>query len=79
MVCQHRQKASAGILEGKPDETVVGPGCPTFFEEPMQQVSFKEQNARVKAMDERAAQLGIRRSDCLRRLVENDLQCAGMI
>lgn len=33
----------------------------------------------VYAMDERAEELGVRRSDYLRRLVENDLRCAGAL
>ncbi len=46
-----------------------------MFEEPVQQVTFKESSEVVRAMDRRAKQLGIRRSDYLRRLVENDLNC----
>lgn len=45
----------------------------------MQQVTFKAPANRVEAMDERAEELGVRRSDYLRRLVENDLRCAGVL
>lgn len=71
--------ASKGVLQGAPGEVVTGPGRPPLFDEPMQQVSFKEPSTRVRAIDRRAEQLGVRRSDYLRQLVENDLQCAGMI
>lgn len=40
--------------------------------------AFKEARGRVRAIDARAAQLGMRRSDYLRQLVENDLECAGI-
>lgn len=45
----------------------------------MQQVTFKTPANRMEAMDERAEELGVRRSDYLRRLVENDLRCAGVL
>ncbi len=67
------------MLHGKPGVVVTGPDRPLLFDEAMQQASFKEPSSRVQAMDRRAEQLGIRRSDYLRQLVENDLQCAGMI
>lgn len=51
----------------------------SVLDEPIQQVSFREPSTGVQAIDRRAEQLGIRRSDYLRQLVENDLQCAGMI
>lgn len=70
--------ASKGILHGRAAKTVTGPGRPPMHDEPMQQVTFKEPANRVRAIDERAAQLGMRRSDYLRQLVENDLECVGM-
>lgn len=73
------EDARKGALQGVAGDTVTGPGRPPLFDEPMQQVSFKEPGARVRAIDRRAEQLGVRRSDYLRQLVENDLQCAGMI
>ena len=73
------EDASRGILRGTPGETVTGPGRPPLFEEPLQQVTFKESGSTVRAMDRRAEQLGMRRSDYLRQLVENDLQCAGTL
>ncbi|MCH4082921.1 MAG: hypothetical protein DUD33_00910 [Coriobacteriaceae bacterium] len=69
------EKASRGELEGDAVSSVTGPGRPPMFEEPVQQVTFKESSEVVRAMDRRAKQLGIRRSDYLRRLVENDLNC----
>ncbi|MDO4291088.1 MAG: hypothetical protein Q4C41_07680 [Eggerthellaceae bacterium] len=70
--------ASKGVLHGHPTKTVTGAGRPPLFDEPMQQVTFKEPSDRVRAMDLRAEQLGMRRSDYLRQLVENDLRCVGM-
>lgn len=71
--------ASQGILQGDAGKTVTGPGRPLLFDEVMTQVTFKEPQAHVQAMDARAQQLGMRRSDYLRQLVENDLKCAGVI
>lgn len=71
--------ATEGKLPGKAVSTIIGPGRPPIFDEPMQQVTFKEPGTRVHAIDTRAKQLGMRRSDYLRQLVENDLQCAGLI
>ena len=72
------EDACNGILHGKAAEIVTGPGRPPLHEAAMQQVTFKEPADRVTAMDKRAAQLGMRRSDYLRQLVENDLRCVGM-
>ena len=72
------EDASKGVLQGHALKTVTGPGRPPLFDGPMQQVAFKEQRGMVQAMDKRAAQLGMGRSDYLRQLVKNDLQCAGM-
>lgn len=70
--------ASKGILHGSATKTVTGPGRPAFSDEPMRQVAFKEPESRLEAIDRRAAQLGMRRSDYLRQLVENDLACVGL-
>ena len=72
------ENACNGVLQGRPTGSVTGPGRPPIFEAAMQQVTFKEPADRVIAMDKRAAQLGMRRSDYLRQLVENDLRCVGM-
>ena len=71
-------KATRGVLEGDPGKTTTGAGRPPLCEEPLQQVSFKEPKSRIDAIDARAAQLGVRRSDYLRQLVENDLRCVGL-
>lgn len=70
--------ASRGILHGVATKMVTGPGRPAFSDEPMRQVAFKEPKSRLEAIDRRAAQLGMRRSDYLRQLVENDLECVGL-
>ena len=70
--------ACKGILAGKATSTVTGPGRPPLSDSPLQQVAFKEPVETVKAIDERAGQLGLRRSDYLRQLVENDLRCVGL-
>lgn len=70
--------ACKGKFQGRPVKTVTGSGRPLMFDEPMQQVAFKEPRGKVRAIDARAAQLGMRRSDYLRQLVENDLECAGI-
>ncbi len=73
------EAATRGMLEGSAGVTVTGPGRPPLFDGAMQQVTFKERHDRVKAIDLRAEQLGIRRFDYLRQLVENDLQCSGLL
>lgn len=42
------------------------------------QVGFKEPETMVAAIDERAASLGMKRSDYLRHLVDEDLKAAGL-
>lgn len=44
----------------------------------MRQVGFKEPVRKIEVMDRRARQLGLRRSDYLRRLVDDDLRAAGL-
>ncbi len=49
-----------------------------MFGEEMRQVGFKEPLSRVALIDARASQLGLKRSDYLRDLVEKDLAAAGL-
>ena len=44
----------------------------------MKQVGFKEPLNKIAAIDARAAQLGMKRSDYLRHLVDEDLARAGV-
>ena len=53
-----------------------GKGRPAAFGEAMRPVTFKETPSVVAAMDERAKQLGLSRSDYLRSLVANDIAIA---
>ena len=71
------EDAANGILHGEPRGEVVI-GRPPLFDERMRQVSFKEPESKVAAIDKRAAQLGMKRSDYLRRIVDDDLALAGM-
>lgn len=77
-IAQIDEDASRGVLPGEAGPVVTGPGRPPLFEEPMRQVTFKETDAKLSAMDERARQLGLSRSEYLRQLVDNDLSCVGM-
>lgn len=72
------QDASNGILHGKPRGEIVM-SRPLMFGQEMLQVGFKEPPSKVEAIDRRAAQLGMRRSDCLRSLVDTDLKLAGLV
>ena len=67
---------SKGILHGEPGEIIVG--RPLMFGEEMRQVGFKEPLHVIDAIDKRAKQLGMRRSEYLRHLVDEDLRLAGM-
>lgn len=67
--------AAAGRFHGEPDGEPVF-GRPLKFGEPMRQVGFKEPLTKVQAIDRRAAQLGMRRSEYLRYLVDADLALA---
>lgn len=69
--------AERGILHGEVREVVMG--RPLMFGEEMKQVSFKEPVRKVAAIDERASQLGMKRSDYLRHLVDKDLMIAGCL
>ena len=68
--------AEKGILHGEVRDVVVG--RPLMFGEQMRQVGFKEPVQKVAAIDMRAGQLGMRRSDYLRHLVDEDLKLAGI-
>lgn len=48
-------------------------GRPSLFDEPMRPVTFKEPQSVIKAIDSRAAERGLSRSDYLRDLVAKDL------
>lgn len=77
-IAQIDEDATHGVLPGEAGETVTGPGRPPLYDEAMHQVSFKETDARIRGIDLRAEQLGMKRSEYLRQLVENDLRCAGI-
>lgn len=71
--------ASRGVLPGEASGPVVyGPGRPRMFGEEMRQVGFKEPARTVAAIDRRAGQLGMKRSEYLRHLVAKDLAGAGV-
>lgn len=64
-----------GKLPGQPvGEIEVG--RPLKFGEPLKFVGFKETRREVEAMDRRATQLGMSRSDYLRSLVRKDIASA---
>lgn len=77
---QWEADATAGILHGEPVGPAIyyGPGRPLMFDEEMKQVGFKEPVSRINQIDARAAQLGMKRSEYLRHLVEEDLKLAGI-
>ena len=80
---QWEADATAGIFHGEPVGPVYyapgyGPGRPLMFDEEMKQVGFKEPVSRIGLIDARAAQLGMKRSEYLRHLVEEDLKIAGI-
>lgn len=77
---QWEKDATEGIFHCEPSGPVItGPGRPMMFGEEMRQVGFKEPLSRVALIDERAAQLGLKRSDYLRDLVEKDLAASGLV
>ena len=67
--------AAAGILHGEPRGEVIA-GRPLLFGEEMRQVGFKEPLRKVDAINRRADDLGMTRSDYLRYLVDEDLKRA---
>ena len=76
---QWEADAAAGILHGEPSGSVTyGPGRPLMFEEEMKLVGFKEPVNKILLIDIRAAQLGMKRSEYLRHLVDEDLKLAGI-
>ena len=66
------EDASKGVLHGEPRGPVVV-GRPRMFGDHPRTVGFKESSERVESIDRRAKQLGMRRSDYLRHLVDRDL------
>ena len=69
--------ASEGILHGDPRGEVVM-GRPLLLGEETKQVGFREPVSMIKRIDKRAQQLGMKRSDYLRHLVNTDLAAAGV-
>ena len=67
--------AADGILHGSPRGSVVT-GRPLMFGEETRQVGFREPVSIIAAIDKRARQLGMKRSDYLRHLVDADLTAA---
>ena len=65
-----------GELPGEPVGEVTY-GRPLKFGEPLQVVTFKDTEQHVSAMDRRASDLGLKRSDYLRWLISQDLAAAG--
>ena len=66
-----------GVFHGDPRGEIVV-GRPLKFGEEMKQVGCKEPLNKIAAIDARAAQLGMKRSDYLRHLVDEDLARAGV-
>ncbi len=66
-----------GLADVKPGPA-YGRGRHLLFGETMKQVGFKEPESVIAAIDARCDQLGLKRSDYLRRLVEEDLKLAGI-
>ena len=60
-------------------EVVFGPGRPSMFGEDTKQIGFREPLTKINMISLRAKNLGLRRSDYLRSLVDEDLLKAGMI
>jgi len=69
------QAFSRGELPGKTAGEIIV-GRPLKFGEELKFVGFKDTPRKVEAMDKRAAQLGMSRSDYLRSLVLKDLTTA---
>mgnify|MGYP006975010511 CR=1 FL=1 len=66
-----------GEIPGKSAGDVIR-GRPLKFGEPMKTIVFKEPEGRIAAIDSRAEDLGMRRSDYLRWLIDRDLATAGV-
>lgn len=71
------EDAEKGIYHGEPQGEVLR-GRPLMFGEETRQVGFKEPLRKVALIDKRTGDLGMRRSDYLRHLVDADLKLAGM-
>lgn len=66
-----------GEYPGKPTGEIIV-GRPLKFGEEMKPVTFKETESKVVAINARAADLDMSRSDYLRWLVDQDLRTASM-
>lgn len=66
-----------GEIPGKSAGDVIM-GRPFKFGEPMKTIVFKEPEGRIAAIDSRAEDLGMRRSDYLRWLIDRDLATVGV-
>ena len=75
---QWADDAESGVYHGEPLGKVVR-GRPLLFGEETRQVGFKEPLGKVELIDRRAEQLGMKRSDYLRHLVDEDLKLAGIV
>jgi len=64
-----------GEYPGKPTGEILV-GRPLKFGEEMQPVTFKETQSKIVAINARAAELDLSRSDYLRMLVDKDLERA---
>ena len=74
------KQASRGILPGKPSGKVeFGPGRPQMFGEEMCQIGFREPESKANLIKQRASNLGLKRSDYLRHLIDADLKNVGML
>ena len=69
--------AVRGELPGDPSGEIIV-GRPLKFGEELKSVTYKDTVQRIKAMDKRAASMGLSRSDYLRYLVRRDLELSGM-
>ncbi len=68
----------AGEVVGEPvGEIIVG--RPLKFGEALKVVGFKDTKRKIDAMDRRADSLGMKRSDYLRWLVDQDLAAASLM
>ena len=76
-LAQWADDAEKGIYHGEPRGEVVR-GRPLLFGEETRQVGFREPLRKVELIDRRAAELGMKRSDYLRYLVNQDLKLAGI-
>lgn len=74
-ICENIEK---GVFPGKDWSGEPMVGRPLKFGEKMKQVGFKEPLNKMAAIDARAEQLGMKRSDYLRHLVDEDLARAGV-